>query len=397
VDLALGTTRTLAPPDARSGDEGGMMARMNIGEFAQASGLTAKALRLYDKLNLLTPAEIHPHTGYRYYDTSQLERARLVASLRGLGMPLARIRTVAELPPQAGATEVASYWRGVEADMAARKQLADSLVDHLSNKEFDMADTSGDLVLHSAAHTANGLVRASNEDAVYAGTHLFAAADGFGMQHSNHSAAAAAIAALEEFDTETTPESVLATLAAAAAAARTSVHACDEAEPSGDQVGSTLTAMLRCDAPVALAHIGDSRAYLSRGGELHRLTDDHTYVQSLVDDGKLTPDEAALHQQRKRLLRALHSGDTCEPDLHLRQAQPGDRYLLCSDGLHAVLDDRRIRRTLATDGDATEVVAELARMVDEAGAPDNVAHVVVDTERAPDDPSRTRQVHGGAQ
>src|SRR5699024_7090223 len=65
VDLALGTTRTLAPPDARSGDEGGMMARMNIGEFAQASGLTAKALRLYDKLNLLTPAELHPHTGDR--------------------------------------------------------------------------------------------------------------------------------------------------------------------------------------------------------------------------------------------------------------------------------------------------------------------------------------------
>src|SRR5699024_12606345 len=98
------------------------MVRMNIGEFAQASGLTAKALRLYDKLNLLTPTEIHPHTGYRNYDSSHLERARLVASLRGLGMPSARIRTVVDLPPPAGGTEMASYWRVAAADMGCRKQ-----------------------------------------------------------------------------------------------------------------------------------------------------------------------------------------------------------------------------------------------------------------------------------
>jgi len=355
---------------------------MNIGEFAQASGLTAKALRLYDKLNLLTPTEIHPHTGYRHYDSSQLERARLVASLRGLGMPLARIRTVVDLPPQAGATEIASYWRGVEADMAARKMLADSLIDHLSTKEFDMAGTPDDLLLRGAAHTANGLVRATNEDAAYAGTYLFATADGFGMQHMHRSAATAAITALEEFDTATTPESLLRTLGSAAEAARAAVHTFCEAEPSQEEAGSTLTAMLWCGAHVALAHIGDSRAYLLRDGELHRLTDDHTYVQSLVDEGKLTPDEAALHRQHKRLLRAFHADSAEDPDLHLRRAQPGDRYLLCSDGLHAILDDRRIHQALATGGDVTEVVTELAQLVNEAGAPDNVAHVVIDAERA---------------
>lgn len=97
-----------------------------------------------------------------------------------------------------------------------------------------------------------------------------------------------------------------------------------------------------------------------------------------MDEGKLTPDEAAVHRQRKRLLRAMHRDDTGEPDLHLRQAEPGDRYLLCTDGLHAVLGDDRIAAALATDATPQNVVTELARLVAEDGAPDNVAHVVID-------------------
>lgn len=358
------------------------MPRMSIGEFAQAAGLTAKALRLYDKLELLTPVEVQAHTGYRYYAPSQLERARLVAWLRGLGMPLTHIRTVADLPPHAGATEIASYWRGVEADMAARKQLAEFLIDHLSTKESDMTEEPTDLRLHSASHTDTGLVRATNEDAVYAGSQLFAAADGFGMQHGYRSAAAAAVAALAKLDAEPTPATLLKTLRTAVETAREAVRTFRDEELPRDEVGSTLTAMLWCGTHVALAHIGDSRAYLLRNGELHRLTNDHTYVQSLVDEGKLTPDEAAVHRQRQRLLRALHANDTGEVDLHLRQAQPGDRYLLCSDGLHAVLDDDRIRQVLTTDGDATDTVHEFTRLVHEAGAPDNLACVVIDAEAA---------------
>lgn len=356
------------------------MARMNIGEFAQAAGLTAKALRLYDKLELLTPTEVHPHTGYRYYDPAQLDRARLVAWLRGLGMPLTHIRTVADLPPPAAATEIASYWRGVEADMAARKQVADFLVDHLSTKEIDMAEEPTDVRLHSAAHTDNGLVRATNEDAVYAGRQLFAAADGFGMEHGYHSAAAAAVAALEKFDAEPTSATLLQTLRSAAEAARTAIRTFCAADPSRAEAGSTLTALLWCGPHVALAHVGDTRAYLLRDGELHQLSHDHTYVQSLVEEGKLTPDEAALHRQRRRLLRALHATDTGEVDLHLRQARPGDRFLLCSDGLHAVLDDERIRQLLTSDDEATDIVDEFTRQVHEKGAPDNLACVVVDAE-----------------
>lgn len=254
------------------------MARMSIGEFAQAAGLTTKALRLYDQLELLTPVEVHPHSGYRFYDESQLERARLVAWLRGLGMPLARIKVVAELPPQAGATEVDSYWRQVEADIAARKQLAQFLIDHLSRKDSEMATTPTPLRLHSAAHTDVGLVRHTNEDAVYAGGQLFAVADGFGMQDADSHAATAALAALKSSDIDTPSATLVQRLRTAAGNAHTAVTEFRNSASSRDEVGSTLTALLFSGAHIALAHVGDSRAYLLRDGELHQLTHDHTYV-----------------------------------------------------------------------------------------------------------------------
>jgi len=107
--------------------------------------------------------------------------------------------------------------------------------------------------------------------------------------------------------------------------------------PDGHQPVTTLTAMLRAGTQLALVHIGDTRAYLLRGGEMSQLTQDHTYVQSLVDQGGLGRDEAAVHPQRSLLVRALGTGALpVEADLALRTALPGDRYLLCSDGLSAV-------------------------------------------------------------
>ena len=102
-------------------------------------------------------------------------------------------------------------------------------------------------------------------------------------------------------------------------------------------MGTTLTAMLWSGSQLALVHIGDSRAYLLRDGELFQITHDHTLVQSLLDEGRITAEEAASHPQRSLLLRALDGGDDPAPDLQLREARAGDRYLLCSDGLHAVV------------------------------------------------------------
>ncbi|MCP2256603.1 protein phosphatase [Streptoalloteichus tenebrarius] len=354
------------------------MARLSIGEFAQASGLTPKALRLYDELGLLPPAHVDPRSGYRSYDPSQLARAKLVLWLRGLGMPLARIRVVCDLPPLAAAAEVSSYWRQVEADTAARRELATFLVDHLSRRDTAMADLSPKLELLSALRNERGLVREKNEDAAYQGRHLFAVADGFGTTGPEPGVSVAAIDALAPLDTEAPAGNVLKALGDAVLGARTAVREIVTSDPAYANAGTTLTAMLWSGTQVGFAHVGDSRAYLLRGGDLTRVTHDHTVVQSLVDEGKLTPEEAVSHPQRARLLRALHADGSAESDLHLREAHVGDRYLLCSDGLHAVIPEQQIHQVLDTASDPQEAVDRFTQLTYDAGAPDNIACVVVD-------------------
>jgi serine/threonine protein phosphatase PrpC len=126
-------------------------------------------------------------------------------------------------------------------------------------------------------------------------------------------------------------------------------------------------------------HVGDTRAYLLRGGELAQLTQDHTYVQSLVDRGALPREEAATHPRRSLLVRALGAGDHVEADLALRTGLAGDRYLLCSDGLCAYVDRADLEATLAEPGsDPERAVQRLVDLAYAAGAPDNVACVVAD-------------------
>jgi DNA-binding transcriptional MerR regulator len=115
---------------------------MSIGEFARLSRLSAKALRLYDELGLLPPAQVDPDSGYRWYAAGQLDKARLVASLRQIGMPLAQIRRILSLEPEATAAQVAAYWSGAEADHAARRDLAGSLVDRLTGKRNVMYEVN---------------------------------------------------------------------------------------------------------------------------------------------------------------------------------------------------------------------------------------------------------------
>ncbi|MFD5158770.1 MerR family transcriptional regulator [Streptomyces hawaiiensis] len=350
------------------------MAMLTIGAFAKACRLSPKALRLYDELDLLRPARVDPDTGYRYYAAGQLEKARLVAWLRRLGMPLAEIRRVCLLHDRdstAAAREVRAYWARIEAETAVRRDLAAFLVDHLTTGPHRPGKDTTMLELRYSAHSETGRVRPANQDAAYAGTRLLAVADGFGP--AGASASGAAVEALRFLDTDEIPAGgVLNVLDDAVRGAEQAVR--DVADGS-DDIGTTLTALLWTGSRLALVHIGDSRAYLLRDGELFRITHDHTMVQSMVDEGRLTAEEAGSHPQRALLAKAL---TTAEPDLRLHDAHPGDRYLLCSDGLYGVVPEHRVRELLASPLSPDETVRALVGAANAAGGPDNVSCVVAD-------------------
>ncbi|MFI0961947.1 MerR family transcriptional regulator [Streptomyces sp. NPDC021080] len=359
------------------------MDMLTIGAFAKASRLSPKALRLYDELELLRPARVDPGTGYRYYAADQLEQARLVAWLRRLGMPLARIRQVCALDPGPAAREIGAYWAGVEAETAARRDLAAFLVNHLSPSRGK--DTSM-LELRCSALSDTGLVREANQDSVHAGARVLAVADGCGP--GGAPASTAAVRALTFLDDEPLSAGGVLNLledaveGAARAVADLVPSPGTAGAPDGDGTGSTLTALVWTGSQLALVHIGDSRAYVLRDGGLFRITHDHTVVQSMIDEGRLTPEEATTHPQRSLLLKALGTATAPVPDLRLQDVRPGDRYLLCSDGLSTVVPDEGIERLLASAPGPDAAVRALVGAANDAGGPDNVSCVVADVVEA---------------
>jgi PPM family protein phosphatase len=352
---------------------------LSTGEFARASGLTRKALRLYDELGLLLPAKVDPCTGYRYYAPAQLEQARLVAWLRQLGMPLAAIRSVIVLPSAAAAVEVAAYLRQVEAEAAAKRKLGSFLIRYLSGKDVDMTEPASEpLAIRYAVRTDIGLVREDNEDAAYAGGRLLAVADGMGGHAHGEVASAAVIETLSSLDVSVPSDELLNALDHAVRRAGGTLRDMVAADPSLSGMGTTLTALLWSGSRLGLVHIGDTRAYLVRDGEVFQITRDHTLVQSLLDDGKITADEVASHPKRMLLLRALDGQHDFELDLELREAQAGDRYLLSSDGLHSTVNVDAIASVLLTVEDPDEAAAALIKLAIDGGGPDNVTCIVAD-------------------
>ena len=350
------------------------MGLLPIGAFARSARLSPKALRLYDELGLLPPAFVDPASGYRFYDPAQLEQARLVAWLRRLGMPLARIRVVCGLAPAQAAREVAAYWAQVEADTASRRDLAAFLIASLSGRTA-MPGAPETLAIRYAARSDTGLVRETNQDSAYAGTRLLAVADGMGSGGSL--ASAAVIDALKPLETALPAGDLLNALEDAVQQASTAVGGIAEAGSGEHRPGSTVTAMLWSGSQLALVHVGDCRAYLLRDGEMFQITHDHTVVQSLLDEGRITPEEAASHPQRSLLLRAI-DGTAVDLDTSLHDARAGDRYLLCSDGLTGVVSTETIHDTLRESGDPDEAAARLIEAANTGGGPDNVSCVVAD-------------------
>jgi protein phosphatase len=361
------------------------VALMTSGEFARASRLSPKALRLYDELGLLSPAEVDPVTGYRRYAPAQLEQARLVAWLRRLGMPLARIRALIAMPRAAAAADLAAYWRQAEAEQSAKRDLATFLIGYLTGRSTSMSDNQQQLVIRYAVRSDVGLQRELNEDSAYASARLLAIADGMGGHAAGEVASAAVIDALRPLDTEIPAGELLDALDHAVRTAGSTLRDMAASDPSLADMGTTLTALVVSGSQLGLVHIGDSRAYLVRAGECYQITHDHTVVQTLLDDGKITPAEVASHPQRSLILRALvanHSYDA-DADLQLREVQAGDRYLLSSDGLHEVVDADAIATVLRTVASADQAATDLIALAIAGGGPDNVTCIVADVLPAP--------------
>jgi protein phosphatase len=232
------------------------------------------------------------------------------------------------------------------------------------------------LTLRYAVRSDLGLVRGNNEDSVYAGPRLLAIADGMGGHAAGEVASKIVISTLESLDDIRSSRDLIGALRDAVMEANQRIGDAVEQNKSLDGMGTTLTALHFAGSQVALVHVGDSRAYQLRGDLLSQITHDDTYVQYLVDSGKLTPDEAWDHPRKSVILRALR-GTEVEPDVSIRESRAGDRYLLCSDGLSDVVSTETILETLRIP-DPQECADRLVELALRGGGPDNVTVIVAD-------------------
>jgi serine/threonine protein phosphatase PrpC len=237
------------------------------------------------------------------------------------------------------------------------------------------------LGLRYAALSDVGRVRKDNQDSGFASPHLLVVADGVGGAARGDVASTTAVQALRRLDAP--PHSdLLEALAGAIHRAHDRIAELVEQDPALDGTSTTVSAALFDGSRIGVAHIGDSRGYLLRDGVLSQLTKDHTFVQSLIDEGRITESESRTHPHRNLILRAVDGVHETDPDLFHIELAAGDRLLLCSDGASGVLDASRLTDILST-GSPDYAVVELVRASLEAGSTDNVTCVVADV--VPDD------------
>jgi serine/threonine protein phosphatase PrpC len=254
------------------------------------------------------------------------------------------------------------------------------------------------LALRYAVRSDVGLLREGNEDSAYASPRLLAVADGMGGHAAGEVASAVAIASVAALDGSVRGGDLLGSLKEAVHSASDTLHQMASADPAVEGMGTTLTAMLWAGQGYALCHIGDSRGYMLRDGELYQITHDHSLVQSLVDEGRLSQEEAATHPQRSLILRALDGRGEAEPDLSMRKAMLGDRYLLCSDGLSDVVSAETLHHTLSTIEDLDDVTVQLIELAIRGGGPDNITVVLADVvdDESESQPLTTQPIMAGA-
>jgi protein phosphatase len=249
------------------------------------------------------------------------------------------------------------------------------------------------LTLRYAARSDRGLIRDGNQDSVYAGPRLLAVADGMGGMAAGDVASNIVIGVLAPLDEDVPGGDLIDRLRQAVSAANQQLRETVEANPQMEGMGTTLTAMLFSGSKLGLVNVGDSRTYLFREGQLVQVTKDDTYVQMLVDEGRITPEEAGSHPQRSLLTRAL-DGREVDPEYSVREVRAGDRYLLCSDGLSGVVSFETIAETLRDFKNPDECVERLVQLALRGGGPDNVTVIVADVTDA--DIIESQPIVGGA-
>ena len=236
------------------------------------------------------------------------------------------------------------------------------------------------LALDFVAVSDRGLVRANNEDSAYAGPHLLVLADGMGGHAAGEVASQLMVEHLEHLDRDPEDADMLALLGAAAEDGNAAIEASVAEHPEQAGMGTTLTATMFNGHELGLIHVGDSRGYLLRKGELRQLTVDDTFVQSLVDGGRLAPEDVSSHPQKSLILKA-YTGRAVEPHLELIEVKPGDRVLLCSDGLSDPVTQQTIQLALG-DGTPEMAANRLIELALRSGGPDNVTVVVAEVVEA---------------
>ncbi|MFJ7909625.1 PP2C family protein-serine/threonine phosphatase [Kitasatospora sp. NPDC096204] len=234
------------------------------------------------------------------------------------------------------------------------------------------------LVLRFAAGSHKGLIREGNEDSGYAGPRLLAVADGMGGAAAGEVASSEVLGSIVRLDEDVPGADLLTLLGDAVQGANDRLRQMVEEDPQLEGMGCTLTAMLWTGQRMGLVHVGDSRAYLLRDGALVQITQDHTWVQRLVDEGRITPEEAETHPQRSLLMRALDGRGQVEPDLSIREVRAGDRYLICSDGLSGPVSHQTLQDTLGSYYAPEQTVQELIQLALRGGGPDNITCIVAD-------------------
>ncbi|WKK62546.1 PP2C family serine/threonine-protein phosphatase [Corynebacterium sp. P8-C1] len=232
------------------------------------------------------------------------------------------------------------------------------------------------LKLNFHAASDRGLVRGNNEDSAYAGPHLLLLADGMGGHAAGEVASQLMVEHMEHLDRDPQDADILALLGGAADDANAAISGSIKEHPEQDGMGTTLTALMFNGENMGLIHVGDSRGYRLRDGELTQITEDDTFVQSLVNEGKLKQEDVSSHPQKSLILKA-YTGRPVEPHLELLPVRAGDRFMLCSDGLSDPVTHSTMETTLA-EGTPEQAAARLIELALRSGGPDNVTVVVAD-------------------
>ena len=351
---------------------------MPIGEFSGRSGLSAKRLRTYAATGLLTPAAVHPDTGYRYYSPAQLADAQLIDALRQSGMPLAEI---SRLLTDRGSVRLDGWAEDIRADAERRQAALAAALALLGPGGAPGTGTTGEAEGNAMAHldcagrTDIGLVRENNEDAIATGEKLVAVADGLGGHSGGEVASALAASVVAAgFSGRSADE-----LAASVRSANRAVWERGSGAPELDGMATTICAAgLLDDGALAVAHVGDSRAYLARDGALRRLTEDHTVTAEMVRRGELTEAAALDHPHRAVLTRALGVRPDLEVGATYVPVAPGDLLLLCSDGLFRLVSDEELAAQLLAGRSPQATVDTLLELALARGGDDNVSVVVAE-------------------